>query len=295
VLPDLHGGLRGVPHVTFARQVPYWAYYANFIMAIGDWGASTRHTPHFWTLAVEEQFYLVWPALVLWAGTRRMIPLSLSFIAGALALRTGLVLAGAIPTMATLATPCRVDALAIGALIATIVRRPDLVPRVRLAFPGFAVCFAAVLGLIAWRGNLAESDPIIRTVGISLVGLMFGMLVTVAIQVQPGTLIYRCFTFAPLRLAGRYSYGIYVIHYPVMILLGDYGWSYPGLAARYGSPAVAEALLVIVNTAVTFALAVASFHLLEKPFLSLKRYFSYAREVAPSIDVDLTASPEPAA
>jgi peptidoglycan/LPS O-acetylase OafA/YrhL len=249
-------------------------------MAFGDWGASTRHTPHFWSLAVEEQFYLVWPAVVLWAGARRLLPLCLWLIAGSLALRLGLEVAHAGSTLVLLATPCRLDALAIGALIATVARRPNGPSTLRLAYPGFALACAGVAGLILWRGNLAQRDPVIGSLGLTVMALLFGTTLAIAIQLKPRTVLHRLFVLPPLRFAGRYGYGIYVIHYPVMIILADLGWNYEQLAVRFGTPATAEGVLVGVNVGVTLALALLSFHLLEQPFLTLKSRFGYGHEAA---------------
>jgi peptidoglycan/LPS O-acetylase OafA/YrhL len=117
----------------------------------------------------------------------------------------------------------------------------------------------------------------------TLLGLAFGGLVagTVCTEATAAPL-QRLLAARPLQALGRYSYGIYVIHY--FVHLAALRWLRGGEAgaALLGSRA-GYLVYAAGGAAVTVALAVASWHLLEKRFLSLKRYFVARPRAVPSI------------
>src|SRR4029079_8779404 len=99
------------------KQGWYWTYLANWIQPIDG-------LPHFWSLAVEEQFYLVWPLLVWMLGARRLLKLYVAMIVAGPLIRVGLLLTHA-PGHGGLYdnTIARSDALAVGAAIAVLLRQ----------------------------------------------------------------------------------------------------------------------------------------------------------------------------
>src|SRR3977135_639591 len=117
-----------MPHVqieSVARingdELWYWTYLSNF--SIGA-HAAFRHgiLDISWSLAIEEQFYLTWPILVLLLSRRRLVPLCGVLFVLALAWRSVLIVAGVDPIAVAVLTPGRLDALATGAFIALLVR-----------------------------------------------------------------------------------------------------------------------------------------------------------------------------
>src|SRR5690606_28281082 len=126
VLPALHEGY-AMEHATDDRRIWLWTYMGNFLMARG-WEAMPSHTTHLWSLAVEEQFYLVWPLLVFAVRRRWLMALcGLTFL-GAILTRAYLATQGA-AAAAYVLTPARMDTLAAGALVAVVLRQrgPDAV------------------------------------------------------------------------------------------------------------------------------------------------------------------------
>jgi peptidoglycan/LPS O-acetylase OafA/YrhL len=97
-------------------QVWYWTYVANFKLAAGGWAAGAPLGAHFWSLAVEEQFYLFWPLLV-WLCSRRTLALVCAACAlGALPLRMWAFDLGPDNIASYTLMPMQIDNLAIGAL-----------------------------------------------------------------------------------------------------------------------------------------------------------------------------------
>jgi peptidoglycan/LPS O-acetylase OafA/YrhL len=259
VLPLVHPPQDAVYAEIAGAQAWLWTYTSN-------WFIGLHHPPffnyvnHFWSLAVEEQFYLLWP-FVVWHATRETaMKVAAAALGVALVCRTALVLSGHDWLAPYFLTPCRLDALAVGALIALALRAPgdraQVAQRVSrlMAYAGMAG--VAVLAVVVIRSGWQFAAPSRRvdTLGITAVGLTFGWLVTVAAIRQP-----RLLEWGALRAAGRYSYGLYVVH-PFVIAYADTRWPIATGSIVGGTLTAAASLL----------LACASYHGYEKHFLSLK-------------------------
>src|SRR5262249_40190431 len=158
---------------------------------------------HFWSLAVEEHFYLVWPAVVF--GLRREFSLRICglVIAVSLLVRIWLVWQGA--TLAAYClTICRMDALAIGAFIALPVRGEEgLESLLPLARRGILICGALLLALIGWRVGLAFHDSPIQAIGYPLLDLFFASLLVLAVSSSRSAPLGLLLGHSSLRFLGK--------------------------------------------------------------------------------------------
>jgi peptidoglycan/LPS O-acetylase OafA/YrhL len=257
----------------YQHQAWLWTYLSNWV---GPLGLSVAAFPHFWSLAVEEQFYLVWPFVVR-VASRRALPILCSLlVVVALASRAVLCALHADVEAAYVLTICRVDALALGALAAWALRVPSLAQRIdarrRALLVGSVALFVA--GAVVTRGY-PRPTPLTQTIGYSILAwsALAALVLGVLVQARGGRLA-SLLAPAALRSIGKYSYAMYIFHVLVHHELGV------PLLARFGQqdPSVGVMLLYFVAmAAVTYALAVTSYHLLEKRFLDLKRYFPVAR------------------
>jgi peptidoglycan/LPS O-acetylase OafA/YrhL len=251
-----------------------WVYLTNVGLVV-----SPHHTfagigstlTHFWSLAVEEHFYLVWPFLVARLGSRGLGGACVAGIAGALAFRCAAFASGADWETAYYLTPMRVDALMAGALLALLERNGRL-PQVGLALAGCAACTAAFVGLCLFAGSAHPQHPLVGTIGISLAAAAAACAVAVAARLPqkriPGG--------AALAVMGKYSYGMYVWHLAMLYVMSKYGGR--ALATRLaGTGVVADLLFIVIASAATFAVAVVSYHAFEQHFLKLKRFFEAPR------------------
>ncbi|HZS62673.1 MAG TPA: acyltransferase [Gemmatimonadaceae bacterium] len=244
----------GYRHLA-ANQVYLWTYTANWPVARG-WGnngSSLFVLDHFWSLAVEEQFYLLWPLVIWWTSRATARRVAWAVIIGGPVCRLAFVLAGAYPTMLYFFTPCRLDGLAVGSLVALSFRDPADTERV-IRRAGVIAAVALVLLLVWTRGSVANMDPRIAVVGYSFLAWMFGWLVTAA-ALRPAAL-WRTPALVSL---GRYSYGLYVFHPLVQAVVKADG------SAWYGG--LRSGLLVLVAS---YVVAYLSYHGYEKWFLRLK-------------------------
>src|SRR5882724_5314819 len=173
--PD-HSGLQ-----TLTRDGPwYWTYLINVKIARDGWPAFGV-LGHFWSLALQEQFYLVWPIFVLAFNRRQLQIACIAAMAGAFAFRVLLALKGN-TTAAFVLAPARVDAMALGAFIALTARGPlGLQPLLRLAKVAVPISSIALLIIFIVRKGFTEYDPVALTAGHSFVAIYFGAVLVLAL------------------------------------------------------------------------------------------------------------------
>ena len=273
---------------TIARnQVWFWTYLTNFgfiahgsVFGNSDWLLLN----HFWSLAVEEQFYLIWPLLVYRLSGRALAWICIFLFFEALLLRTGLAVTHQRPGTMFFPTPCRVDALALGALLAILVRAPGSAPA-RLSAAArwvFAATGVALAAMFFWTMpgvktlGLRFNERPSLSIGISLFALQSASVLLLGLDPAPGNWVRACLEWRPLRVLGKYSYAMYVFHQLLIPIFNQYA-SVESLYAATGREALAQVLHALVMVVGSLALAFLSWHLYEKYFLRLKRHFEYRR------------------
>jgi peptidoglycan/LPS O-acetylase OafA/YrhL len=256
-------------------QAVHWLYATNFAFWLLPKEVLSVHyieLRHFWSLAVEEHFYLFWPALVWALNPKPLKQVCIGLIVSALAFRLLGVYLGASSGYFTL-TFCRWDALAAGALIAVLVHsRASTIGRMQV--PAIAVTLLGSAYLLIFffaNKGLWAAAPMMLTVGLSVIAATFAGLVVLAMN--PANAVAQCLDISPLRFFGKYSYGLYVIHGLMTPLLLDFFPADRWIAAFNGWTFVAVFSLAAVKTAICSALAIISFHFYEMPFLQMKQYF----------------------
>ena len=250
----------------------YWLYVTNIHFAIDDWH---NHfvIGHFWSLAIEEQFYLLWPICVFFLRDRILILAAFGMMVIALAARFVLGEAGFI-TAAYVSTPARLDALASGIIIALVVRQPGGLARLQRWAPAVALLTGSSLVLVfLWQGGLSTESPLVYTVGFTMLAIFFAALLTVAVVSGPGTMINRFLSDPRLRLFGAYSYGLYVFHHPIAFYLSKYVVSIQSFPTVGHSQLLGQCSFAVIAGILSFIPAWLSWHLYEAKILQLKKYF----------------------
>jgi peptidoglycan/LPS O-acetylase OafA/YrhL len=268
----------------------YAVYLANIQLPVdGRSGAEVSYAGHLWSLAVEEQFYLVWPALVLLLDRRSLLAACAGFIIGAPIVRIVLAQQGIDSTWGYMLTPARMDALAVGGFIAIAARGSwDLRSWLRWLWPVAVVAVGVLITLAASREFLSPYDAWVQGVGFSAVALLFGVVLLAAITAQPESRVHRALTVIPLTSLGRYSYALYLVHWPVATILAQHFHAADTVPTLFGSSLPASLVFSLAAGAISFALAWASYHLWEKHFLKLKARFPY-EQTAP-VEAPLVAA-----
>lgn len=282
LLPLLSGAfhLLGVP----SNQIWLWIYCSNFYDEItgnyagqpNAWGLTFGH---FWSLAIEEHFYLAWPLIVYLCDDRKLIRVCIVLTITAFLLRSWIATAGGNPYHLT---PCRMDALAMGGLVALLIR--GTTSRSVLSVWSMRLMVICAIGLISLY-PATHWDPTLlpmTTLGYSLIGIFSAsMLARVVLGLERRSLMSRMYCNPLLRTLGKYSYGIYVFHGMFLFQIDQRVLPLEWLHEKTGMYVVSAFLHFAAASLVSFAIAWVSWHAYEKHFLRLKHFFA-ARHAPPS-------------
>ncbi|HEY5013952.1 MAG TPA: acyltransferase family protein [Acidimicrobiia bacterium] len=235
---------------------------------------------HTWSLAIEEQFYVIWPVVFvgLLAWWKRATPKAV--LATALTLAAGssvLMIALYTPTNTNrsyFGTDTRAAAILFGVALAAAlaIHGPATKRNTRIALEG--VGLAGALGLaIAWTRLDGQSATLYRG-GFLLCGLAATAIIAAAIHPQSGP-IARALSFRPLCGLGLISYGVYLYHWPIDIVLDSerthlQGWP-----------------LILVQTLITIAIAIASYVIIEQPIRRGALTSRTLQRLAPAVAITL--------
>ena len=211
-----------------------------------------------WSLAVEEQFYLLWPFVVLLLVLLRrrgwMLATVLLLAAASATAMVALSLAGLPTTRLYYGTDTHAFGLAIGAALALASRgwSPRPLEWRRSALLALPVLGAlAVASLIALAFLLGETDPRVFRGGLIAVALLAAL--AIAGAVAPGSWLGRALDARPLRIVGERSYGLYLWHWPVFVLV------------TAALPQVGAWTIGGIALAITVAAAALSYRFIEQP------------------------------
>lgn len=256
------------------QQIWYWTYLTNVRIALDGWPAYSA-LGHFWSLAVEEQFYLVWPFVVYACRRETLVRICLACLVIPLLLRIALVLAGE-STAAHVLTITRMDALAAGALLAAQIRRHGTgegVFRYRRIILGASLVIVGAM-FVRYRALWPEI-PVVNTLGLSVITLGAASLLATLLYEGGTRRLSAAFEHPALRFLGKYSYGIYVLHHPLVIYLGRSRVAAGEWPTLWGSQMPGQLAVIALGSGLSIAAALVSWKLLESPLLGLKRRFPY--------------------
>lgn len=248
-----------------------WVYASNIYGAFSHerwtFNAGWIRMDHFWSLAVEEHFYLLWPMAVYLLNRRQLMGLIAGIIGLAISIRIGLTVTHCQTLAFYMATPCRADALAIGSWLALVGEQPQHSARLRkLAWPI----------LVGMSITLVLTDPfqVQEIFFFTMVAVTAASAIVILLSLSPTNPLARAINNQPLRTLGKYSYGVYVLHPFILGFMQD-ELSYQTLSQKAHSGAAGVFLFFVIGFAFSLAAAWLSWNLLERHFLKLKRYFEY--------------------
>lgn len=270
-----------VMHPVMRQNFAWFATYLQNVMFAIDGEFSVG--AHLWTLAVEEQFYLVWPCVILFLPQRWLLPACvLAILLGPLS-RLVCLLASWSSFSAMLLTSSNMDTLAMGSILAMLVfsTNPRTVNRFTwtclvLGLPilvAYVVCHNLGMERVS-QGQQTAAEWLL------FVSADFGAALTYAFVVYRaslgfGGLVGRVLSLSPLTYLGTISYGLYLFHDHVKAALLEI--VFPKL--HWTMPA-SDAVSFTIFGAASIAVAAASWHFFEKPLNNFKRYFPYVQKPA---------------
>jgi peptidoglycan/LPS O-acetylase OafA/YrhL len=206
---------------------------------------------------------------------RAAIGACLTLIAATFSSRIAFVALGGNAIAPEVFTLFRADALAIGGLVALLARGPHGI--MRLAVPArIGLWILAPITLLLSFGHRR-----MLTMPDTLFAALFACMLVTALTTRANSLVANVWSSRCLRFFGKYSYAIYVFQYPLIPLLAPI-LSVEILSRVLPEPTMARLLYIAIMTVITSACAIASWQLIEKRFLSLKKYFEVSAQVVRS-------------
>jgi len=242
----------------------FWLYLSNWRDAYHQNG----YLYHFWSLSIEEQFYIVWPLVIYLIPTRTLKYVCLGLAIFSVVLRLVAGHAGVSPVFLFRGTPFRLDGLALGALLALAARNPMLQKSVTRLIPWAWPVVAAGIVCLVIRSGPESHSPAMTTYGYPSIAVLSCALVFWGV-VHSGTQgWFGQFLRCPwLVRFGKYSYGIYVWH--PLFAWAMHGWE----MAAHRDFGLAWSLLpvaLLVGIAGSYGVAWLSWRLIEEPCARLK-------------------------
>ena len=240
-------------------------YARNWQLIVGNVDYFNQLVPspftHAWSLAIEEQFYLVWPLVlvaIVWAvgGRRKPLAIAIGVLAGASALWCAyLYLSTGDINRVYFGTDTRAQSLLFGAVLAVVFQRQSR-QKLRAARQKMEVAgFAAVAVLVLLWLVVGKSSAFPYLGGFAISSALAGVVIA-GTRLPGGSTLGLFLTLPPLRFLGLISYGLYLWHYPIYLVVTQ---DRTGLSGYE---------LFGARLAITFAIAIASYYLIEKPLLS---------------------------
>ena len=252
-------------------------YQQNWAMLFKDFHI-TQYLLITWSLAIEEQFYLIWPFIVYKLDRERLVKFSIGYILISITARTlGTLLW---PNLAQASTFfyytsfARFEEMLFGGLLAVFVTYDGAMEKIRrYALPLFLISFTVFIALhiLTLPGSPhPEHASLPLTLGGYTTAALFTIgLIGIFITHPPRDFFRRFFANPVLTFLGKYSYSMYLFHMSAALILLDVFW-HSGL--RGWKPYF---LYPITTYIVTVIIALLTWHLLEKHMLGLKKYFEY--------------------
>lgn len=249
---------------SLEEQMYYFTYLQDFARTF-DWNVVGPH--HFWSLAVEEHFYLFWPLVVYFVSRKNLIRIIVGIILFAALLRAFMLGDG---YSVFIFTFTRFDTLAIGALLA-ILELKDSFRRENSRKFLMLLCGLSLLTLFIWVYFAGEGNDYIQNLRYVLLSFTYSAAIGFVLSLKDGHLINRVLRARFLLYTGKISYGLYVYH-PLVYLICTKYIKTDYIASDF-----------IVRFILSYIIAGLSYRFFESAFLRLKKYFEYSGSNKPQM------------
>nr|WP_319397843.1 acyltransferase [uncultured Carboxylicivirga sp.] len=242
--------------VSFKDMLVYFTYLQNIFLTFSN--TPITGPGHFWSLAVEEHFYLFWPLLVYLVNSKKVYIWLIGLICLSLLTRIIMVQAGYEVFYFTLT---RLDDISLGALLAIIyLQFPHLLNFLKGKKFVVLIGIYFLLCSVLWYFTSGEGNPTMQVLKFLLIGLFYTLILGYIIINK--SIFTKILATKPLIYLGKISYGLYVYHPVCYLVISHY----------FPSQNILINLFTHISSSIL--LSALSYEIFEKRFLKLKRYFS---------------------
>ncbi len=249
-----------------------WTYLQNWLYSfyLTD---DARFLTHLWSLAVEEQFYLVWPFIILLVKSPRKLFFIMLTVLLIVVIARSVVWLLQIEDLnyTTLYTFTRIDGICVGSMVALLINyKPDLITRhLTIIVLGLAA-INFIFYFINQSGN--GSYPYFAFVGYTTFCAMFGILLHEIVTNRNNSFFKQLLAFPFLRFCGKISYGFYVYHWPVYLMTQHFFYNTLSESFQLSINQLRTGASIL-STLLAFLISIVSYYLFERYFLQLKEKY----------------------
>jgi peptidoglycan/LPS O-acetylase OafA/YrhL len=246
------------------HQLWYWLYGSNWLLSLKDGWMHGAGINHFWSLSIEEQFYLFWPLLIALFRKKSFLTLCLSTIVLSMMVRIVLFFCNVSHPALYMLTITRADALALGGCIAVMIRNEAGIRVLSRIAPYmfFGMLLIIAVGVYLF-GSINPYTNFFSSIGYTFVDMMYASLIVLGLS---DFLFFRkLLSTSVLRFFGKYSYSMYIFHHPVVIICF-------GLSGQLLPGGIWTRLLVsTLSILITILISLLTWNAFEAKFLRLKK------------------------
>ncbi|TXB63805.1 acyltransferase family protein [Phaeodactylibacter luteus] len=243
----------------FSQQIYYYTYLQNFAITF-DWNAVGP--THFWSLAVEEHFYLFWPLVVFFVSKKNLWKIIAGIVIMAFLLRLFMLDLGYGVFYFTFT---RFDALAIGALLALIEERYGFRETHAKKYTVLAVGLFLPT-TIMWTIFSGSGNDTIQVIKFLFLATIYFSFIGLLLSLKSDHITNKVLKGKFFAYTGKISYGLYVYH-PLAYSICDRFFRFEHLGIDF-----------LTKVALAYSISAISFHFFESKFLKMKKYFNYQKQ-----------------
>jgi peptidoglycan/LPS O-acetylase OafA/YrhL len=254
-------------------EIWYWTFLSNYSIAhAGEFRHGILDIS--WSLAIEEQFYLLWPLLILITDRKQFAKLCVGIFIVSIVAKIILMSKGTNLVATYVVTPARMEGLAFGGLAAVVVRDID-----KETLHGFSknltlISTALLLILFTYFGGLDWTSREVQLLSLPLFAILFTSILLVTLTASEHSSLLKILNNRILISFGKYSYAMYLFHLPLRALVRDTLYGPVDFITVAGSRLPGQILFYVISIGITLLAAWLSWHMYEKHFLRLKTLFS---------------------
>jgi peptidoglycan/LPS O-acetylase OafA/YrhL len=252
------------------KQAWFWLYGENWLYSIEGW-PKVKALHHFWSLAIEEQFYIVWPLVVWIFPLKRLFRFCIFLFFFSLVFRNiGMQYLGFIMPFPYVATLGRMEGITLGALIAILVRTDKTI------LEKYTIPVTWISGILScccflFAGSAYFEKEIHYTINYTLVDIFFAGMITITLAGNTIMPFRRLLNRPFFQQVGIMSYCLYIFHYPIQDIIQT------NFLLQFEHATGNESLAKLLCLAIAFAITIPFVYLMHKkveiPFWKFKRYF----------------------
>jgi len=245
----------------------FWLYIQNWLYSIEGW-PDVKALHHFWSLAIEEQFYIIWPLFVWLFSSKALMRFCIVLFFGSIIFRNIGLEMGFVMPFPYVATLGRMEPIVLGAMIAIFIRT-DKTLLEKLTYPVTVLSGLIMAGLFIIASNMKFELPLHYQITYTIVAIFFAGMITMTICSDRLLVFKRLINLPFFRVLGVMSYCIYIFHYPILSIMDNNCLDY--FRSISSNEGMAKVLCRLSALAVTVPVVLLIHKKIEVPLWKLKR------------------------